>query len=206
MSRDYVDSFLSEMKRPGQQKKTLTREVLTSNAASFFGAGSETLRSTTEWLMMMCAVKPELQSRMQREIDTVIGERGPGSHVLWEDRTRMPYTQAFIWEMARCEPVNPFGFMRRTYRHGSQFSGSAPNLDYSSQRDYTQCPDSKSKRSCPGEAVANVVTFLFLTSILQHFTVEVPTGGPTLAFDEVLGLSLRPRSQELVFRAREVLS
>ncbi|KAL1416152.1 hypothetical protein MTO96_006418 [Rhipicephalus appendiculatus] len=123
---------------------------------------------------MMCAAKPEMQSRVQSEIDSVIGERGPGSHVLWEDRTRMPYTQAFIWEMARCEPVNPFGFMRR--------------------------------RSCPGEAVANVVTFLFLTSILQHFTVEVPPGGPAVAFDEVLGLSLRPRSQELVFRAREVVS
>ncbi|KAL1416159.1 hypothetical protein MTO96_006425 [Rhipicephalus appendiculatus] len=62
------------------------------------------------------------------------------------------------------------------------------------------------KRSCPGEAVANVVTFLFLTSILQHFTVDVPPGVSALAFEEVLGLSLRPRSQELVFRAREALS
>uniref|UniRef100_L7M5P7 Putative cytochrome n=1 Tax=Rhipicephalus pulchellus TaxID=72859 RepID=L7M5P7_RHIPC len=62
------------------------------------------------------------------------------------------------------------------------------------------------KRSCPGEVVANVVTFLFFTSILQHFTVEVPPGDPAVTFDEVLGLSLRPRSQELVFRAREALS
>ncbi|KAL1416157.1 hypothetical protein MTO96_006423 [Rhipicephalus appendiculatus] len=113
MSRGYADSFLSEMKKAGQQKKTLTREVLTSTASSFFGAGSETMRSTTEWLLMMCAVKPEMQSRMQKEIDSVIVERGPGSHVLWEDRARMPYTQAFIWEMARCEPINPLGFMRR---------------------------------------------------------------------------------------------
>ncbi|KAL3211770.1 hypothetical protein MRX96_051981, partial [Rhipicephalus microplus] len=61
------------------------------------------------------------------------------------------------------------------------------------------------ERSCPREAAANVVALFFLTSMIS-LTIEVPTGEPALAFDEVLGLSLRPRSQELVFRAREVFS
>ncbi|KAH7948379.1 hypothetical protein HPB52_021040 [Rhipicephalus sanguineus] len=223
MCRDYVDSFLGD--------------VLTSNASSFFGAGSETLRSTTEWLLMMCAAKPEMQARMRTEIDSVIGDRSPGSHVLWEDRTRTPYTQAFIWEMARCEPINPVGFMRRA-RGDVRVSGYViprdsiviPSLrSVFEDKSFWKDPEvfrperflidggvraakperliafSYGKRSCPGEGVANVVTFLFLTTILQHFTVEVPPGGPPLAFDEVLGLSLRPRSQKLVFRAREVL-
>lgn len=237
VARDYIDSFLSEMKRPGQQKETMTRDVLRSNASSLFGAGSETLRSSTEWLLMMCAAKPEVQTRIRSEIDSVIGDRGPGSRVLWENRTRMPYTQAFIWETARCEPVNPFGFMRRA-REDVRVSGYViprgsiviPSLrSVFDDKSFWKDPEvfrperflidggaraakperliafSYGKRSCPGEGIANMVTFLFLTSILQHFTVEVPPGGPALAFDGVLGLSLRPRSQELVFRARGVL-
>ncbi|XP_049527895.1 cytochrome P450 2J2-like isoform X2 [Dermacentor silvarum] len=110
--RDYIDGFLGEMRRPEQEKKTFTRDVLRSNASSFFGAGSETVRSAIEWLLVMCAAKPEMQKRIRAEIDVVLGQSGQGSRVLWEDRGRMPYTQAFIWEMMRCEPINPFGLMR----------------------------------------------------------------------------------------------
>ncbi|KAH6928466.1 hypothetical protein HPB50_016613 [Hyalomma asiaticum] len=111
--RDYVDSFLCEMKRRGPGKESFTRDVLTSNAASLFVAGSETLRSTNEWLLVMCVANPESQERIRSEIDSVLGKDGVGTRVLWEHRSRMPYTQAFIWETARCQAINPFGFMRR---------------------------------------------------------------------------------------------
>ncbi|XP_075552187.1 cytochrome P450 2J4-like [Dermacentor variabilis] len=234
--RDYVDGFLSEMRRPEQEKKTFTRDVLTSNASSFFGAGSETVRSAIEWLVLTCAAKPEVQNRVRAEIDVVVGQSGQGSRVLWEDRGRMPYTQAVIWEMTRCEPINPFGLMRCA-REDTKISGYViprgsvvvPSLrsifyDTSFWEDpevfrperflveggsRASKPDrliafSCGKRSCPGEMIANMETFLFLTTILQHFIIEVPPSGPALAFDEVLTISLRPRSQELVFRAREM--
>nr|XP_054922660.1 cytochrome P450 2J4-like [Dermacentor andersoni] len=234
--RDYIDGFLSEMRRPEQEKKTFTRELLTCNASSFFGAGSETVRSAIEWLLLMCAAKPEMQNRIRAEIDVVLGQRGQGSRVLWEDRSRMPYTQAFIWEMTRCEPINPFGLMRCA-SEDTKVSGYAiprgsvvvPSLrsifyDTSFWKDpevfrperflveggtRASKPErliafSCGKRSCPGETIANMETFIFLTTILQHFIIEVPPSGPTLAFDEVLTISLRPRSQELVFRARQM--
>ncbi|XP_072145025.1 cytochrome P450 2J4-like [Dermacentor andersoni] len=211
-------------------------EVLTCNASSFFGAGSETVRSAIEWLLLMCAAKPEMQNRIRAEIDVVLGQRGQGSRVLWEDRSRMPYTQAFIWEMTRCEPINPFGLMRCA-SEDTKVSGYAiprgsvvvPSLrsifyDTSFWKDpevfrperflveggtRASKPErliafSCGKRSCPGETIANMETFIFLTTILQHFIIEVPPSGPTLAFDEVLTISLRPRSQELVFRARQM--
>ncbi|KAH6928465.1 hypothetical protein HPB50_016612 [Hyalomma asiaticum] len=234
--RDYVDSFLCEMKRQRPGKKSFTRDVLTSNAASFFGAGSETLRSTIEWLLIMCVANPESQERIRSEIDSVLGEDGAGPRILWEHRSRMPYTQAFIWETARCETINPFGFMRRA-SEDVKVSGYViprgsiviPSLSsvlcdasfwkdpevFRPERflvdDGTRAvkPErliafSYGKRTCPGETIANVATFLFLTAILQHFTVEVPADSPALALDGVLGLSVRPRSQKLVFRARAV--
>ncbi|XP_050027706.2 cytochrome P450 2J4-like [Dermacentor andersoni] len=234
--RDYVDAFLSEMRRPEQEKKTFTRDVLKSNASAFFGGGSETVRSAIEWLLLMCAAKPEMQDRIRAEIDVVLGQSGQGSHVLWEDRSRMPYTQAFIWEMARFEPVNPLGLMRcasedtkisgyviprgsivisslRSIFHDTSF-WEDPEVfrperflvegGTRARKPERLIPFSYGKRSCPGEMIANMETFIFLTTILQHFIIEVPPSGPALAFDEVLTISLRPRSQELVFRARKM--
>ncbi|XP_054922656.2 vitamin D 25-hydroxylase-like [Dermacentor andersoni] len=233
--RDYVDAFLSEMRRP-EQEKTFTRDVLKSNAASFYGAGSETVRTAVEWLLLTCASKPEVQNRIRAEIDVVLGQSGQGSRVQWEDRSRMPYTQAFIWEMMRYEPINPFGLMRCA-SEDTKISGYAiprGSIVISSLRSIFHdtsfwedpevfrperflveggtrarkperlIPFSYGKRSCPGEMIANVETFIFLTTILQHFIIEMPPGGPALAFDEVLTISLRPRSQELVFRARQM--
>nr|XP_054922658.1 cytochrome P450 2J4-like [Dermacentor andersoni] len=234
--RDYVDAFLSEMRRPEQEKKTFTRDVLKSNASAFFGGGSETVRSAIEWLLLMCAAKPEMQDRIRAEIDVVLGQSGQGSHVLWEDRSRMPYTQAFIWEMARFEPVNPLGLMRCASEdtkvsgyvipRGSVVVPSLRSIFYDTsfwqdpevfrperflveggtraRKPERLIPFSYGKRSCPGEMIANMETFIFLTTILQHFIIEVPPSGPALAFEEVLTISLRPRSQELVFRARQM--
>ncbi|XP_054922659.2 vitamin D 25-hydroxylase-like [Dermacentor andersoni] len=234
--RDYIDRFLNEMRRPEQGKKTFTHDVLTSNASSIFGAGSETVRSAIEWLVLMCASKPEVQKRVRDEIDVVLGRSGQGSRVVWEDRSRMPYTQAFIWEMARFKPVNPFGLMRcasedtkvsgyviprgsvvvpslRSIFHDASF-WEDPEV-FRPERFLVEggtraskperlIPFSYGKRSCPGEMIANMETFIFLTTILQHFIIEMPRSGPALAFDEVLTISLRPRPQELIFRARQM--
>lgn len=72
------------------------------------------MRSGLEWLFLMSAAKPDLQGRVQAEIDAVIEQKGPtgSNRVSWMDRARMPYTQAFMWETMRCKPVNPLGLMR----------------------------------------------------------------------------------------------
>ncbi|KAH7934311.1 hypothetical protein HPB49_024846 [Dermacentor silvarum] len=72
------------------------------------------MRSALEWLLLMSAAKPDLQGRVQAEIDAVIEQKGPtgSNRVSWMDRARMPYTQAFMWETMRCKPVNPLSLMR----------------------------------------------------------------------------------------------
>ncbi|KAH9381765.1 hypothetical protein HPB48_010584 [Haemaphysalis longicornis] len=110
--RDYIDGFLSEMKQQGEGNRTFTRNLLKGNVASFFGAGSETSRSAIEWLLLHSATHPEMQRRIHSEIDDVLGS-GRGSAVSWGDRNRMPFTQAFMWEVMRCKPVNPLSVMRQ---------------------------------------------------------------------------------------------
>ncbi|KAL1436694.1 hypothetical protein MTO96_049420 [Rhipicephalus appendiculatus] len=59
------------------------------------------------------------------------------------------------------------------------------------------------KRSCPGESIANMVVFVYFTNILHHFTVEPSTDGVQLN-DEVLGITMRPKPRELVFKPRKL--
>ncbi|KAH7933556.1 hypothetical protein HPB49_013887 [Dermacentor silvarum] len=114
--RSFADAYIAEIKRRGDKNGLFTRELLIGNVASYFGGGSVTMRSGLEWLFLMSAAKPDLQGRVQAEIDAVIEQKGPtgSNRVSWMDRARMPSTQAFMWETMRCKPVNPLGLMRRT--------------------------------------------------------------------------------------------
>ena len=81
-----------------------------TNVRAFFGAGSETVRSTTEWLLLLVAHHLDYQKRIHKEIDEVIGnERNPS----WNDRLQMPFTQAFINEVFRWVTIIPLNLLRR---------------------------------------------------------------------------------------------
>nr|XP_054921162.1 uncharacterized protein LOC129381921 [Dermacentor andersoni] len=99
----------------GEDQIALPRELLIGNVASYFGGGSGTMRSALEWLLLMSAAKPDLQGLVRTEIDAVIERKEPNgsNRVSWTDRSRMPYTQAFIWEVMRFKPVHPLSPMRR---------------------------------------------------------------------------------------------
>ncbi|XP_075744344.1 cytochrome P450 2J6-like [Rhipicephalus microplus] len=232
--RDYIDGFLSEMaKRENERNNTFTRNVLKGNVATFFGAGSETVRSTMEWLLLMCAAKPELQHRMQREIDCLL-VKSQRAHVRWEDRGELTYTQAFIWETMRFKPPTPLNPMRHatadikvggyiiprgsivivsfwSLLHDKSVWGDPevfrPErflVDGGTRAVKPQqfIPFSCGKRSCPGESIASMEAFLYLTTVLNNFVVEAPPSRPGLVFDEVAGISLRPKPQKLIFRLR----
>ena len=71
---------------------------LMANCRAFFGAGSETVRTTTEWLLLLSVRYSEHQKRIHSEIDSVVGrDRSP----CYADRLHMPFTQAFINEVMR---------------------------------------------------------------------------------------------------------
>ncbi|KAL1415356.1 hypothetical protein MTO96_029466 [Rhipicephalus appendiculatus] len=77
---------------------------------SFLLAGTASTAGTIQWHMVKHAMEPDtLQARVQREIDEVIGrERRP----TWEDRLRMPFTMASVWEMDRWKTSTPLGVPR----------------------------------------------------------------------------------------------
>ena len=86
-----------------------SEKVLEDLVNGFFGAGSETIRLTVEWLILTAAVHQDAQRRVQHEIDEVVGKDQP---ITWLDHNTMPFTEAFILEVMRWRTVIPINILR----------------------------------------------------------------------------------------------
>ena len=65
-------------------------ENLTHNLMDFFMAGSETTSTTLTWAMLYMVRYPQVQKKVQEELDRVVGRnRNP----TLQDRSYLPYTE-----------------------------------------------------------------------------------------------------------------
>ncbi|KAH7976996.1 hypothetical protein HPB52_022806 [Rhipicephalus sanguineus] len=144
-----------------------------------------------------------MQARVRKEIHAVLETNGGAPRVTWSDRKRMSYTVAFMWETMRCKPVNPLSLMRcaTEYLRISGYTNPCGTIVISSLWSIYDA-SFWGKGSCPGEAVANMVLFIYFTTILLHFVVEARPDDPAHECVESLGLSLRPSLRGLIFRPR----
>ncbi|KAF8792511.1 Cytochrome P450 2U1 like protein [Argiope bruennichi] len=227
--RDYIDGYLMEIKK--RNDPAFCKEVLEDMVGAFFGAGSETVRLTLEWLVLTTATYQDVQKKVQQEIDDVIGtERLPS----WTDHSKMPYTEATIMEIMRWRTIIPINVLRYTLwdtelngffipkdayvlanlwsiHHNPKYWGKDVDV-FRPERFLTEdgnevvrpeyfIPFSVGKRSCPGESYAKIEVFLYFTSILQKFHISLPEGAKP-DFDGQLGIGLMPKPFEVCLTKR----
>ncbi|CAN7995741.1 unnamed protein product, partial [Ixodes hexagonus] len=233
VNRDFIDAYLKKINESNGSSPSFNLQTLTGNALNFFGAGTNSVRSSMEWHLLNCARDPEgVQKRLQREIDDVVGRhRAPE----WEDRHGMPYTMAVIWEMLRWKTTTPLGVIRAAQRDTKIGGFDVPAdtvvlanvwavhhdpkiweepLEFDPTRflnaNQTELlpkpaafiPFSTGRRMCPGETLALMEIFMYLTTLLQKFAV-LPKEGETISMDAHDGLASIPlHSQELRFVPR----
>ncbi|OXB82135.1 UNVERIFIED_CONTAM: hypothetical protein H355_009014 [Colinus virginianus] len=123
-SRDFIDSYLQEMAKVSSVEQTrleirrpdgseFCEDNLVACTLDLFFAGTETTSTTIRWALLFMAVYPEIQARVQAEIDAVIGQsRQPAL----EDRNNMPYTNAVIHEVQRKGNIIPFNLPRQAVK------------------------------------------------------------------------------------------
>ncbi|XP_042748317.1 cytochrome P450 2J2-like [Lagopus leucura] len=110
-SRDFIDSYLQEMAKPSGSD--FCEDNLVACTLDLLFAGTETTSTTIRWALLYMAVYPEIQARVQAEIDAVIGQtRQPAL----EDRNNMPYTNAVIHEVQRKSNIVPFNVPREAVK------------------------------------------------------------------------------------------
>ncbi|KAM3930522.1 cytochrome P450 2K4-like [Leptodactylus fuscus] len=222
--RNLVDAFLAKQQE-GKTESTeyYHNENLTVLVGDLFGAGMETTSTTLRWSLLLMIKHPEIQKKVQNEIDKVIGSAQPQM----EHRKQMPYTDAVVHEIQRFGDIAPTTVPHAasqdvTFR-GYFIPKGTPILpilhSIHKDKEYFEKPDgfypehfldsegnfrkneafipfSIGKRSCAGETLAKMELFLFFTSLLQHFTFKAPPGAK-LDLTPALGSTNSPKPFEI---------
>ncbi|NWI09866.1 CP1A5 protein, partial [Crypturellus soui] len=111
--RDVTDSLIDqclEEKKEANTAKQIPKEKIVNLVNDLFGAGFDTVTTALSWSLMYLVTNPDIQKRIQEELDQTIGqERRPRL----SDRGMLPYTEAFILEMFRHSSFLPFTIPHR---------------------------------------------------------------------------------------------
>ncbi|XP_073530069.1 cytochrome P450 2K1-like [Phyllobates terribilis] len=217
--RNLIDSFLvKQQEEKPNPKLYFTNENLTVLVSDLFDAGIETTSTTLKWGLLLMMKYPEIQKKVQSEIDKVIGSNEP--QVI--HRREMPYTDAVIHEIQRFGNILPSSISHATSQdvnfrgyllpkgiqviplltsvlydkdHFVKADEFYPEhfLDSSGNfvRKVAFMPFSAGKRSCAGENLAKMELFMFFTRLLQNFTFKAPPGA-TLDLNPEVGYILYP--------------
>ncbi|KAJ0063790.1 hypothetical protein NL108_006742 [Boleophthalmus pectinirostris] len=230
--RDFIDCFLIRMNQERNNSNTEFHfENLWSTVLNLFAAGTETTSSTIRYALSALIKYPDIQKRMQEEIDTVIGrERSPNM----EDRTSLSFCDAVIHEVQRSLDMVPFSlphyavkditFRGYTIPKGtfifpmlhSVLKGEkqwATPFTFNPQHFLDQngnfkkspafMPFAAGKRACVGESLARMELFIFIVSLLQHFTFSCSGGPDSINLTpETSGFGNVPRRYEVTATTR----
>lgn len=92
----------------------LTDEEIAGNMLTLLLAGEDTTANTISWIVYLLARHPEVQARVQEEVDQVLG----ATEIDWKNRLdvlhKLPYLQAVTNEAMRLYPVGGEFFLEPT--------------------------------------------------------------------------------------------
>ncbi|XP_006866545.1 PREDICTED: cytochrome P450 1A2-like [Chrysochloris asiatica] len=92
----------------------IPQEKIVNLVNDIFGAGFDTVTTAISWSLLYLVTKPEIQKKIQKELDTVIGRaRRPRL----SDRSELPYLEAFILELFRHSSFVPFTIPHSTTKN-----------------------------------------------------------------------------------------
>lgn len=203
----YVNAYFTEQQQRLELNKStedFDELALINNMRILMLAGTETTSSTLLWGILYMITHPEIQKKVQDELDRVIGpDRTPS----WNDKLRTPYTEATIYEIQRKANLVPLNLPHRN-KEECQVAGYTipqstfilsnlgnvlddpklwgdpenfrPERFLTSQGEVQKpeyfIPFSTGKRECAGEILARMELYLYFTTMLQKFTFKIPNG------------------------------
>lgn len=232
--KDMIDAYLIEMKekKSGDAEGIRSEEDLKALCFDMFFAGSDSFTNAIKWLLLFMAAYPEVQRKMQQEIDQVLPK---GLMVTLEDKTSLPYTEAVINETFRKSSFSNIGFYHTAstdatfagykFPKGTIVTSATASIHHDPR--YWDKPDhflpqrwlspegkfvmkkegylpfGNGKRGCIGEGLARMHIMIFTTAVFQNFSIAPPEGKQVdLLHNPASHISHDPRIQDVVFTQR----
>ncbi|XP_002731660.1 cytochrome P450 18a1-like [Saccoglossus kowalevskii] len=230
--RDVIDAGILKMikEEKNGRPEAFGKKSLAYVISELFGAGFESTSTALKWCVLYMVKHPEVQTRVQKEIDSVVGR---GCHVSYDDANQMPYTEATIMEVLRVANMAPLGLPHATTADVELNGYTIPEgtcifanvWSVHMDPNIWQCPDkfnplrfigedgklmkskafmpySLGRRRCVGEQLARHELFAFFASLLQRFSLRLPEGHPDPPTDGVPGLSIAPFPFQVIISDR----
>ncbi|XP_071807128.1 cytochrome P450 2J2-like [Asterias amurensis] len=229
--RDFTDVYLKEMCNNNNNNITENKTCLTINdmcatASDLFIAGTETTSTALRWGLLHLMSRPDIQQRVQQELDSVVGrDRLPSV----SDKPNLPYTMATLMELQRIGNILPLGIPHQASQDTTVMGYDIPKgtvvmpnmwcltsdsklwdepdvlkperfLDETGRNviKYEEMmPFSTGRRMCIGEQLAKTELFIFLTHTLHQFNIEKPADSPPISFKGIMGVTLSPLPYEI---------
>ncbi|KAL1459634.1 hypothetical protein WDU94_011598 [Cyamophila willieti] len=220
-----VDAYIKDMKAAqenGDTETYFTEEQLKLVIQDFTFPASNTVSGQLGFLWQQFILHPEVQTKIQEEIDAVVGRNELPS---LNHRKDFHYTEATIREIMRYKTLVPLSIPHRSTEdadfmgyHTEKGTVMITNLykmhmdpdvwgdpenfrperfldekGHLKKKDQT-LPFGLGKRLCPGETFARQNMFMYVTGLLQNFTFSLPEGAKLPDdSDYIPGLNVHPR-------------
>ncbi|XP_070801423.1 cytochrome P450 2J2-like [Pituophis catenifer annectens] len=108
--QDFIDFYLFQMeKSKDHPNSTYNEDNLIQCIFDLFIAGTDTTSSSIKWALLLMANHLDVQDKVHKEIKEVLGS---SQSICYQDRKKVPYTNAVIHEIIRSKYILLFGLPR----------------------------------------------------------------------------------------------
>ncbi|KAF2359669.1 Cytochrome P450 [Trinorchestia longiramus] len=229
--KDVLDNYLSV---EYERKEAIINfdEQVAQVLCDLVTAGSESVKTTTSWLLAYLLHHPDVVHKMREEIDDHVSrDRLPNM----SDQTHLIYCQAVINEVMRISnvvPIAPNHAAEADFNLHGYFIPKGSSVvallyachmspkywdkptEFRPERFINEqgrlstpqafIPFGKGQRNCLGDIMAESEIFLFLTSLVQNFEFKNPPDFPLPSLEGVQGTTLGPKDYKMCLEPRSV--
>ncbi|XP_064522154.1 cytochrome P450 2J4-like [Pseudopipra pipra] len=111
---DFIDFYLDQIEKTKNiPNSTFDEDNMVQSVFDLFFGGTETTATTLRWALLYMLAYPDIQEKVQKELDAVLS---PSHLICYEDRKKLPYTNAVVHEILRFSSIILITIPRETVK------------------------------------------------------------------------------------------